>query len=229
MNSCTKETRQCSVCNMSVRKDLFSTKQWRLVVNPICRDCINGENKTMRTKECSDCHKSVSKNQCPRKEWKKVNCVCRICYEYQRSSDSLTRVCHQCRNEFPKHKFKLFQWEKGNDALCLECDIELQSRIISSIGVKKETTINDQGNTVCRIHSLEVCNLCMMDLSFLNTTEIPRVDVNKKICVMDGHPVCPRLGIKFRCNCEEVMYCSLACQKHHWPIHKIDCNTYQNE
>jgi hypothetical protein len=89
MNSCTKETRQCSVCNMSVRKDLFSTKQWRLVVNPICRACINGENKTMRTKECSDCHKSVSKNQCPRKEWKKVNCVCRICYEYQRSSDSL--------------------------------------------------------------------------------------------------------------------------------------------
>lgn len=40
---------------------------------------------------------------------------------------------------------------------------------------------------------------------------------------MDGRPVCPRSSKKMRCPCNDVTYCSTACQKQHWMIHKMTC------
>lgn len=49
------------------------------------------------------------------------------------------------------------------------------------------------------------------------------MNISKKICIMDGQPVCPRSGRKLRCPCNEVTYCSKGCQVHHWTIHKMTC------
>ena len=49
------------------------------------------------------------------------------------------------------------------------------------------------------------------------------MNLSKKICIMDGQPVCPRSGRKLRCPCNEVTYCSKGCQVHHWTIHKMTC------
>jgi hypothetical protein len=51
-------------------------------------------------------------------------------------------------------------------------------------------------------------------------------DINRKVCIMDGLPVCPRTGRKLRCPCNEVTYCSKECQVHHFPIHKMTCKHY---
>jgi len=49
------------------------------------------------------------------------------------------------------------------------------------------------------------------------------MNINRKICILDGQPMCPRTGRKLRCPCNEVTYCSKDCQKHHWTIHKMTC------
>lgn len=49
---------------------------------------------------------------------------------------------------------------------------------------------------------------------------------SRKICILDGQPVCPRSSRKLRCPCDEVTYCSEACQKHHWVIHKMTCKHF---
>eukprot|EP00553_Chaetoceros_curvisetus_P007331 CAMPEP_0204620290 /NCGR_PEP_ID=MMETSP0717-20131115/6362_1 /ASSEMBLY_ACC=CAM_ASM_000666 /TAXON_ID=230516 /ORGANISM="Chaetoceros curvisetus" /LENGTH=278 /DNA_ID=CAMNT_0051634449 /DNA_START=529 /DNA_END=1365 /DNA_ORIENTATION=+ len=101
------------------------------------------------------------------------------------------------------------------------------------------------GTIVCGPHSKESCDICMMDFSLPNDFQRKRnelgrdltpeeyeqvtkesmadVYISKKICIMDGQPVCPRSSRKMRCPCGEVTYCSTACQKYHWTIHKMTC------
>eukprot|EP01083_Nonionella_stella_P280607 954586_1 len=52
--------------------------------------------------------------------------------------------------------------------------------------------------------------------------KVRNVRISNKVCIMDGFPVYPRSSKKMRCPCNEV-YCSVACQKQHWMIHKMGC------
>lgn len=120
-------------------------------------------------------------------------------------------------------------------------------RILSSIGsgtVEKVKNLPD-GTAVCSAHSLECCDICMMDFTLPNQFARDRyalgrdltedevterldsaheaMNINQKICIMDGQSMCPRSGRKLGCPCKQVTYCSSVCQKHHWQIHKITC------
>jgi len=100
-------------------------------------------------------------------------------------------------------------------------------------------------SAVCFTHSLEYCDICMMDMTLPNqlgrerkelgrdltkdeyatqeATYMVNMNINQKICIMDGKPICPGSGRKLMCPCHQVTYCSTACQKHHWQIHKMTC------
>jgi len=120
----------------------------------------------------------------------------------------------------------------------------VSAKILDAIGTSKHEELPD-GTCVCVAHSLECCDICMMDFTLPNQFARKRralgrdltdeeanevinvtqkdIRISRKICIMDGQPVCPRSGRKLRCPCNEVTYCSKACQTHHWTIHKMTC------
>lgn len=46
---------------------------------------------------------------------------------------------------------------------------------------------------------------------------------NPNLCILDHMTVCPRTGRILKCPCKTVTYCSVACQKFHWRLHKLTC------
>mmetsp|Transcript_24478 Transcript_24478/g.34158 ORF Transcript_24478/g.34158 Transcript_24478/m.34158 type:complete len:116 (-) Transcript_24478:386-733(-) len=111
-----------------------------------------------------------------------------------------------------------------NKALCHSCRDSMGQKILNSIDEDKETKELPDGTIVCR-HSLECCDVCMMDFTLPNQFARKRnelgnqrdlieeendqvtkewqslndVHINRKICIMDGHAVCPRSSKKLRC------------------------------
>jgi len=177
---------------------------------------------------------------------------CRLCNEYTKISQDKSRTCRDCKLKLPRTEYDIFQWSKGCEARCHSCTDTLGQKVLSSIdSIGKDS--NDvcrertDGTLVCA-HSKEFCDICMVDYTLPNNfarkrTELGRdeltkeetdgvskeymkdsnIRISKKICIMDGHPVCPRSSKKLRCPCDEVTYCSTACQKYHWKIHQMTC------
>ena len=163
-------------------------------------------------------------------------------------SQENTRPCHECKAVLPRNQFDIHQWGKGAKALCHCCRDALGKKVLDSIGTSKIKNLPD-GTAVCFMHSLESCDICMMDFILPNqfarmrlalgrdltedeyaeqiNASMADVHISRKICIMDGQPICPRSGCKLRCPCNEVTYCSKACQKHHWVIHKMTCKDYK--
>ena len=198
------------------------------------------------TKICNQCNEERAKDQFPEKQWKlevEEHPLCRLCYEYSKS-DEQTRLCRECKLVLPQTQFDIHQWRKGADALCHGCRDQLGEKILGSLGTAQTKELSD-GIMLCEPHSLERCDACMVDFTLPNqfarkrtslgrdltndeTEDISRafmedMNISKKICIMDGQPVCPRSGRKLRCPCNEVTYCSKGCQVHHWTIHKMTC------
>jgi hypothetical protein len=169
---------------------------------------------------------------------------CRLCTEFTKTSEDESRQCHQCEVVLPRIQFDIYQWGKGTNALCHCCRDLHGEKVLDSIGTSEVKDLPD-GTAVCFAHSLECCDICLMDFTLPNqfarkrkalgrdltedeTMEIINafqedMPINQKICIMDGQSMCPRSGRKLACPCQEVTYCSSVCQKHHWKIHKMTC------
>lgn len=212
---------------------------------------VSGEDQEAeKTKACNQCKKQCTKFQFAKKQWKKANRSCRLCAEYTQLSQETSRSCNDCHIVFPRTQFDIYQWGKGDNALCHSCRDALGVKILDSIGdgsTDQHTQLSD-GTCVCTAHSLECCDICMMDFTLPNQFTIHKnavgrnlteqetndiiaestkdIRISRKICILDGQPVCPRSGEKMRCPCNEVTYCSKACQKHHWSIHKMTCKVH---
>jgi len=209
----------------------------------------NNSSKTKtKTKVCSQCNGQFEKDQFSCRQWKTTaDRSCRLCSEYTKLSPDMTRVCSKCRRGLPRTDFDIYQWGRGDDAMCHPCRDSFGEKVLSSIGdpsTNKSKELPD-GTCVCFQHSLECCDICMMDFTLMNEFARKRnvvgreltkdevdaiteenmkgVRISRKICIMDGQAVCPRQSKKLRCPCNEVTYCSEACQKHHWTIHKMTC------
>eukprot|EP00985_Skeletonema_marinoi_P005686 scaffold2468_cov133-Skeletonema_marinoi.AAC.8 len=238
-------TKVCVGCSKSITKLGFAKRQWKSE-HPTCRECSEKVHDDVPpTKTCAQCKESRGKDQYPKKEWKREDALCRVCFEYAIISDELTRQCHDCKLDLPRSQYNIHQWDKGSDALCHGCREALTKKCIESIGTSTVTT--QQDDTCLCSHSLERCAICMVDYTLLNkfarkraslgrdltddeneaiTAEFMKesgIHINSKICIMDGQSMCPRSGRKLRCPCNEVTYCSEACQRHHWTIHKMTC------
>uniref|UniRef100_A0A7S3Q0B8 MYND-type domain-containing protein n=1 Tax=Chaetoceros debilis TaxID=122233 RepID=A0A7S3Q0B8_9STRA len=216
------------------------------------------------TKECSQCHKEFPRNGFSNKQWRdatKKSPTCRLCAEYTKISDEKSRPCYDCNCNLPRKEFAIFQWSKGVEARCHSCTDKLSRKVLNSIKLtadgkiapdKKDgsdSTLRERpdGILVCA-HSLECCDICMVDYTLMNDytrkrTQLGRqeltqeecdavakrnmkgsnVRISKKICIMDGLAICPRSSKKMRCPCDEVTYCSAGCQKQHWMIHQMTC------
>ena len=206
----------------------------------------------VETKACSQCKKPFTRDGFATKQWKKPNPSCRRCAEFTKLSQEKSRECNGCHLNFPRDEFDIHQWSKGKEALCRSCKESLEEKILSNIGSHKEVKEDSDGILLCE-HDLERCNICMMDFTLPNQyarkrSEVGReltedenqhvyqqylkdsnIHISRKVCIMDGHPVCPRSSQKLRCPCKDVIYCSKACQKHHWTIHKMTCKHAKKE
>jgi len=207
----------------------------------MCRSCaeITETSQQKQTKICVQCNENREKDQFPKKQWKREHPLCRLCFEFTNISDEHTRQCRECEVVLPRIQFDIYQWGKGADALCHGCRDVVGEKILDSIGTK-DTKEEPDGVVLCS-HSLERCDICMMDFTLpnqfarkrlalgrdLTTAETEDIstqhwgDINRKICIMDGQSMCPRSGRKLLCPCNEVTYCSKGCQRHHWTIHKM--------
>jgi hypothetical protein len=147
---------------------------------------------------------------------------------------------------FPRDEFDIYQWSKGKEALCRSCKESFGEKILNNIASGKKVNEDSDGILLCE-HDLECCDICMMDFTLPNQyarkrSEVGRelteeenqhvyqqflkdsnIYISRKVCIMDGHSVCPRSSRKLGCPCKEVIYCSEECQKHHWKIHKMTC------
>jgi hypothetical protein len=246
-------TKTCVGCRKKLSKAGYSKRQWRND-QPRCQECAiestesNAQAPPPTTKTCAQCKESREKDQFPKKQWKREDALCRVCFEMTKISDEISRICKGCRVDKHRNEYNIHQWEKGADALCHECRENLMGECLSSIGTSKIKHVED-GVCLCP-HDKEFCDICMVDYTLMNDfarkrAELGRdltdteneavtsdfmkaanIHINSKICIMDGLPVCPRSGRKLRCPCGEVTYCSTACQKHHWTIHKMTCKNH---
>jgi len=213
-----EETKECSQCHKKCVRDQFSKKQWKKHKNPSCRLCA-GYTKISNEKSRT-CHHC--KLELPRTEF--------AIYQWGRGDKAL---CHSCRDKFDQKVLSSINLNEDSHG-----DLNIDA-------VNKETKELPDGTIVCGPHSKESCDICMMDFRLPNDfqrkkNELGRdltpeeyeevtkesmkdVYISKKICIMDGQPVCPRTSKKMRCPCDEVTYCSTACQKFHWTIHKMTC------
>lgn len=240
-------TKVCVYCGKNITKAGYAKRQWKRE-QPMCRSCteecyMNCSYQQHQTKICSQCNKECVKDQFPEKERESLDGVCRLCFEYSKKSNELTRQCQECKLVLPRMQFDIYQWRKGaNASLCHGCRDQTTEKIRGSFGTRSTKELSD-GIFVCERHSLERCDVCMMDFTLPNQfarnrtslgrdltndeyEEISKAfmpNTSKKICIMDGQPMCPRSGRKLRCPCNEVTYCSKACQVHHWTIHKMTC------
>lgn len=248
-------TKVCIGCSKSITKLGFAKRQWKSE-QPTCRECSEKANdQAPLTKICARCKESREKDQFPKKEWKREDALCRLCFEYEIISDELTRQCKDCKLDLPRSQYNIHQWEKGEDALCHGCRELFTKKFIESIGTTEKIQhlqddgLQDDGVCFCS-HSLERCDICMVDYTLLNKLARKRailgrdltddeheaiiaeywkeedIHINSKICIMDGQSMCPRTGRKLRCPCNEVTYCSTVCQRHHWVIHKMTCKAH---
>lgn len=209
---------------------------------------MSSANQKVRTKLCSQCEKEFTKDQFAAKQWKKANPSCRLCGEYTKHSPAKDRTCDKCRVTKPRIEFDVYQWSKGEKAMCHPCRDKFADKCLSKLDDTTSQTkqLPDQ-TMVCSHHSKELCDICMMDFTLPNQFQRKRnalgrelsqketdeatkewqssngIYVSKKICIMDGKAVCPRNSRKLRCPCEEVTYCSKQCQQVHWSIHKMTC------
>mmetsp|Transcript_31241 Transcript_31241/g.93621 ORF Transcript_31241/g.93621 Transcript_31241/m.93621 type:complete len:376 (-) Transcript_31241:131-1258(-) len=238
-------TKVCIECSKKYTKAGFAKRQWKRE-QPLCRLCTESTATSEQqdtTKICVQCNEDRAKDQYPKKQWKKERPLCRLCFEFTNISTDQTRQCHECKLVLPRVKFDIHQWGKGADALCHGCQEQVGAKILGSIGTGTTKELPD-GTVLCS-HSLESCDICMMDFTLpnqfarkrsalgrdLTTDETEEIstqylnlqNINRKICIMDGQPMCPRSGRKLRCPCNEVTYCSKGCQRHHWTIHKMTC------
>lgn len=242
-------TKVCAGCSKRISKLGYAKRQWKKE-QPTCKECSEKANEEVvpLTKTCARCKESRGKDQFPKKEWKREDALCRLCFEYEIISDELTRPCKECKLDLPRSQYNIHQWEKGADALCHGCRETFTKKCIESVGTTEVQHVED-GVCLCS-HSLELCNICMVDYTLLNklarkrailgrdltddeheviTAEFMResgIHINSKICIMDGQSMCPRTGRKLRCPCNEVTYCSEICQRHHWTIHKMTCKAH---
>ena len=195
-------------------------------------------------KACTQCNKKCTQDQFARKQWKKENPSCRLCAEFTNICQDKSRQCHQCQLTLPRFEFDIHQWGKGSKALCHSCRDASTRKAFNSIGTTKHKELAD-GTCVCSLHSLEHCDICMISFTLPNQfarmrnalgrdltdkeykdvikKDMMGITINRKICILDGQAMCPRNSKKMRCPCNEVTYCSRACQKHHWTIHKMTC------
>lgn len=240
----------CIKCGTSRTKANFAKRQWRSD-GPVCRTCAAAEQSEggAERRQCIQCDKTLARDQFPQKQWGRDRPRCRVCYEFTKASPDTTRRCRECREVLPRQEFAMHQWSKGAEALCHGCRDKVAGDILGSIGKTEVKNLPDDV-CVCDAHSLEYCDVCMVDYTLPNRFARKRaalgreltqdefeaetkawqgesnVKINKKICIMDGLPVCPRSGRKLRCPCQEVTYCSKACQKQHWMIHKMTCKAH---
>jgi hypothetical protein len=241
-------TKVCIQCSKAYTKAGYAKRQWKRE-QPLCRLCAEctETSEQQPTKICVQCSENRAKDQFPKKQWKREHPLCRLCFELTNISEEQTRHCHECKLVLPRIQFDIYQWGKGADALCHGCRELVGQKIIDSIGTAEIKELPD-GTILCFEHSLERCDICMMDFTLPNqfarkrtslgrdltndeTDELSRaqledMNINQKICIMDGQSMCPRSGRKLRCPCNEVTYCSKGCQKHHWTIHKMTCKAH---
>lgn len=245
-------TKTCEGCKKNLTKDGYSKRQWK-IDKPKCRDCAI--DSAPLTKICVQCQESLEKDQFPKKQWKREDSLCRVCFEMTMISDEMTRICMGCKVDHPRNQYNIHQWQKGPDALCHDCRGKLTNECLDSIDNLLDSNFTTDKKYVeddvclCR-HDKEFCDICKVDYTLMNdfarkraqlgrdltpaenesiTAEYMKnanIQINRKICIMDGLPVCPRSGRKLRCPCGEVTYCSTACQKQHWTIHKITCKVH---
>lgn len=197
-------------------------------------------------KECGQCHQQKTKDEFAKKQWKKSNPSCYRCAEYTKFSTDKTRNCHQCKMNFLREEYAIYQWSKGSEALCSKCCDQVTETFMSRLGSEPDHVHNDDGTSFCA-HGSEYCDICMVDFTLPNMIARKRnklgrdltenehdalfrkfnekngIFISRKVCILDGQPMCPRAGKKMRCPCDEVTYCSKVCQKHHWMIHKMTC------
>lgn len=240
-------TKVCMKCGKECTKAEYSKRQWRRD-QPSCRLCAEAEEEEQQhqTKICIQCSKRCEKDQVPKKQWKKEHPLCRLCFEFTNISEEQIRRCKECKLVLPRNQYNIDQWGKGDEALCHGCRDLVGKQVLASIGTSEVKDLPD-GTSVCSEHSLECCDICMMDFTLPNQfarkrTSLGRdltndeyeeetrtfqeganINISRKICIMDGQSMCPRTGRKLRCPCNEVTYCSKACQRHHWTIHKMTC------
>jgi hypothetical protein len=177
-------------------------------------------------KVCIQCGKNCTKDQFPKKQWKLEKPSCRLCTEFTKISPEESRQCHNCKVTYPRNSYGIHQWAKNAEAICPQCCKDLQKKVLSTLdsatyaGIK---TLSD-GSTVCEAHSMESCDVCMMDFTFVNNLTRDRTllgrdltdvetatrvreltqDINSRVCIMDGQPVCTRTGLKLKCPCMQV-------------------------
>ena len=250
-------TKACVGCRKSITKTGYAKRQWKSE-EPKCRECTAesadaaAHNKSPTTKTCAQCKEAREKDQFPKKQWKREDALCRLCFELTIISDEMTRQCNTCKVEQPRTQYSIYQWDKGADALCHGCCESLTKKCLRSVG-KTEIKVRADDTTLCSRHDLERCDICMVDHTLPNMFARERaalgrdltdseyeaitveywadsgIRINPKICILDGQPICSRSGRKLRCPCNEVTYCSKACQKHHWPIHKMTCKAHSKK
>eukprot|EP00979_Chaetoceros_neogracilis_P004629 scaffold798_cov268-Chaetoceros_neogracile.AAC.5 len=238
-------TKVCIKCGCERTKVEFAKRQWRRD-QPSCLVCAPSEAEQRQTKSCDQCRKKCDEGQFPKKEWKRERPLCRLCFELTNISKEQTRKCRECKLVNPRNQYNVDQWGKGDKALCNGCRATYEQKIFASIGTTEAKELPD-GALVCSTHSLELCDICMVDHSLTNRfarmkTSLGRdltsdeceevskgywedsdIHINRKMCILDGQAMCPRSGRKLRCACNEATYCSKDCQLHHWTIHKMTC------
>lgn len=202
----------CNKCNKECTKAEYSKKQWKHQ-QPTCRLCIEAatSEQQVQTKmrACVQCKNFCYKDQLPKKQWKKKNPLCRLCFELTNISEEQTRQCRECKLVKPRTQYDIYQWGKGDEALCGNCREQVGGQILASLGTMKESNELSDGTVVCS-HSLECCDICMMDFTLLNQFARKRtllgrdltndecedetkayqvganIHINRKICIMDG-------------------------------------------
>ncbi|KAL7525685.1 hypothetical protein ACHAWF_001463 [Thalassiosira exigua] len=246
----------CVQCGEQFTKAGFAKRQWKRdepICRSCAEGCEASER--CPTKACFQCGECREKDQFPKKQWKRGDPVCRLCFEYANVSDERKHRCRECKSVLPRIQFDMNQWAKGDDAQCHDCRDLLQDKIQDKIqheilGTKELAGIKElsDGTALCSLHSRECCDVCMVDYTLpnqfarkrallgrdLTNDEVDEIsqafwegaNVSRKICIMDGQPMCPRSGRKLRCPCNEVTYCSKGCQRHHWAIHKMTCKAH---
>jgi len=244
----------CIRCNEKCTKENFSKRQWRRK-DPSCLLCSESttgcKNTTTSAAKvaCIQCNKNLDRVNFSKLQLRQMQPLCRFCEEFTKVSDDMSRQCHDCKVILPRIQFDIKQWGRGDMALCHGCRDLLGKKVIDSFDdTKTRHKELPDGTCVCLAHSLECCDICMMDFTLPNQFALKRkalgrdlltddetneiinstqkdMRINKKMCIMDGQSMCPRSGRKLRCVCDEVTYCSSVCQQAHWPIHRMTCNS----
>ncbi len=215
-------TKDCGQCHKKCTRNEFSHKQWRTKSHPSCRRCSEYSKISKDTsRKCRDCKFELPRTKFAIHQWGKGD----------------EARCYACAEKLGHKILSSINMDGGGD----------DDHLGIGMGMNKTKELTD-GTIVCGAHSKESCDICMMDFTLTNDYQRKRnelgrdeltpeeteqvskdffeaanIRIRKKVCIMDGHPVCPRSNRVLGCECREVTYCSPACQEHHWTIHKMTC------